>query len=176
MVPYYTLYCWLLRTGYCIWLPVNKSNQVYQLAPTSLLKLDPFIQPNGNNLSGKYFCHYSYFPPALFLFCVVYFSYRWSAHIKKLISHKLIEAPKNIGLNSFSSPVGHFLTVGRPFHVFLRNPQKNFWAKVDWRAQKPFQTLSDILSAPGGHFGFWRLCAFAVSAPLQAVSKYPWRH
>ena len=50
-------------------------------------------------------------------FSVATFSNRRSARIKKLIQRKLTTAPKNLGLDPFSDPVGHFGAPWWPFWV-----------------------------------------------------------
>ena len=47
------------------------------------------------------------FPPVFFS-SVVTFSHRGSARIKTLIEQKLTGAPKNLGVDPFPDPVGHF--------------------------------------------------------------------
>ena len=71
-----------------------------------------FWWSTGNDVSGHYKHHYF-----LFLFSVVYFSHRRSALIKKLILRKLLRLPKNLGVDTFPDPVGHFGAHWRPFWV-----------------------------------------------------------
>ena len=59
----------------------------------------------------------SVFPLPLFFFSVATFSHRRSARIKNLIAQKLTAAPKNLGVNPFPDPVGHFAAPWRPFWI-----------------------------------------------------------
>ena len=68
-------------------------------------------------------------------FPVATFSHRRSAQIKKLILSKLTGAPKNLGLDPFPDPVGHF---GAPW--------RQFWILQYWT---PFWLLQAWASAPG---------------------------
>ena len=49
---------------------------------------------------------------------MVYFSHRRSALIKKLIYLKLMGMPKNLGVDLFPDPVGHFGAPWQPFWIF----------------------------------------------------------
>ena len=75
----------------------------------------PFLGPLAANLNFPGSCRRWSSAPFTasmvfsFLFSsIVYFSYRKSARIKKLISQKLIGSTKNIGRDTFPEPAGHF--------------------------------------------------------------------
>ena len=65
-----------------------------------------FGQSTGNDISGHYKRHSFLF--TLF-FSVVYFSHRRSDQIAKLILRKLSGATKNLEVDPFPGPVGHFV-------------------------------------------------------------------
>ena len=59
-----------------------------------------------------------FFPPPCFppiFSSAAIFSHRRSARIKKLILQKMLRMPKNLGVNTFPDPVGHFGAPGDHF-------------------------------------------------------------
>ena len=68
----------------------------------------------GNDISGYFFQLY-FLPP---LASVVTFSHRRNALIKKPIQQKSTGAPKNLGVDQFPGPVGHFGAPLQPFWIF----------------------------------------------------------
>ena len=73
-----------------------------------------FGRSTGNDVSGNYF-HHSFFSPPFFFSSVTTFSHKRSARIKKLI---LMGTPKNLWVDLFSDPVGHFGAPWKPFWIF----------------------------------------------------------
>ena len=81
-----------------------------------------FRRSTGNNVSGHYFCCYSFiihfFLPVFQLFFFIgTFSHRRSARMKKLILQKWLKMANNLGSDPFPDPVGHFGAPWRPFWI-----------------------------------------------------------
>ena len=75
----------------------------------------------GNNVVAiiiiSFFSFFPVFFLPLFFSSVATFSHRRSARIKKLILRKLLRTPKNLGVDTFPDPVGHFGAPWRPFWI-----------------------------------------------------------
>ena len=102
------------------------------------------------------------FSPLFFprFFSIATFSHRRSAWIKKLIYQKLTGTPKNLKVDTFPDPVGHFGAHWRPFWILQAVRCCRRWASAPGAARLVFvfQFLVTVAVMPSDinlcyHFG-----------------------